>query len=120
MLGNHPIVSGEVVGNTPATEEEEPWTTEGDIVPLKITYGCKEYKHVVVTITLSPSFYDPMKFSYHKICQPSNWRWISLIVIGLVLLLGTGLMVLCLPCPCLKGDSLLKKMRHGKGQYIEM
>ena len=120
VLTGSPTISGEVMGNTPATAEEEPWTVEGDVVPMKITYGCKSHQDVVVTITFSPSFYDPMSFSYHKRCQPSGWRIPSLILFSLILLVGTALMVLCTPCPCLKGDSLLKKMRHGKGQYMEM
>jgi thiol-disulfide isomerase/thioredoxin len=119
-VGNGPIVSGEVVGNTPASSEEEPWTSQGDIVPMKITYGCKEHKNVIVTITFAPSFYDPVSFSYHKICEPSGWRIPSLVLICLTLLLGIGLLVLCIPCPCLKGDSLLKRMKYGKGQYMEV
>ena len=51
VLTGSPTISGEVMGNTPATAEEEPWTVEGDVVPMKITYGCKSHQDVVVTKT---------------------------------------------------------------------
>ncbi len=107
-------------GESPISNDIEPFTQSGDIVPMYISYGCKEAKDVIVTITMSPSFYNPMSFSYHKRCTPSSWRLPSLILFSVVLFLGTSLLILCVPCPCLKGDTLLKKLRHGKGQYVEL
>jgi hypothetical protein len=115
-----PSVSGEIVGDTPREYEEEPWTASGDVVPMYVTYGCKQQTEVVVTIKFQPSFYDPTYFSYRKTCTPSIWRIPSLALLGLVAFVLLSLSILCIPCPCFKGDSLLKKIRHGNGQYVAM
>ena len=70
-------------------------------------------QEVEVTVTLSPSFYEPMMFSYKKMCVPSVWRVVALVGIGLTLTVGIGAMILCLPCPCWRGDSVLKRIVQG-------
>jgi hypothetical protein len=115
-----PSVSGEIVGDTPTDLELEPWTSSGDVVPMYVTYGCKQHMEVIVTIKMQPSFYDPTYFSYRKLCSPSIWRIPSLALISLVALVVLSVAILCIPCPCFKGDTLLKKIRHGNGQYVAM
>ena len=116
MLGvgtSGPALAGEVLGDTPASIEQEPWTQAGDLVPLKISYHCTRATEVEVTVTISPSFYEPMMFSYKKMCAPSVWRVVALVGIGLTLSVGIGALILCLPCPCWRGDSLLKRIVQG-------
>jgi hypothetical protein len=121
MLGigtSGPGIAGEVLGHTPATADEEPWTQAGDLVPLAITYHCTRTTEVVVSVVLSPSFYEPMEFSYMKMCAPSVWRIVALVGIALTLSVGLGAMVLCLPCPCWRGDSLLKRLVQGESMDL--
>jgi hypothetical protein len=113
-----PGLAGEVLGDTPATVDEEPWTQAGDLVPLSITYHCTRTTAVVVSVVFSPSFYEPMEFSYMKMCAPSPWRIVALVGILLTLTVGVGAMVLCLPCPCWRGDSLLKWLVQGESMPL--
>merc|ERR1712098_506471 len=68
--GTGPTLSGEAVGDTPSSDDEEPFAER--VVPLRVGYHCSSRRFTRVCVTFTPSFYDPVVTCYRKECVP--WR----------------------------------------------